>query len=185
MAERKTYTEEQKAEILKKAEETSVMAASKEYGVSRAAIIKWRDSAKAEKAVEKGKAKAAKAKKDVKAAAKKADRAVKKSAAKAAEKISDEIVVTEIEAKKAAGKVSRKAKQAKASVKAAVEEAKKPRAARKAPKAEIIIQSPLGGNITPEEVLAKVGPADQIYIRVDENKAYWVRGEESGSVDLW
>ena len=52
-------------------------------------------------------------------------------------------------------------------------------------KAEIIIQSPLGGNITPEEVLAKVGQADQIYIRVDENKAYWVKGEETGSVDLW
>ena len=43
----------------------------------------------------------------------------------------------------------------------------------------------MGGNITPEEVLAKVGEADQVYIRVDENKAYWVKGEESGSVDLW
>ena len=49
----------------------------------------------------------------------------------------------------------------------------------------IIIQSPLGGSITPEEISAKVGPADTIYIRVDENKAYWVRGDETGSVDLW
>ena len=32
---------------------------------------------------------------------------------------------------------------------------------------------------------AKVGTADQVYVRVDENKAYWVRGEETGSVDLW
>ena len=32
---------------------------------------------------------------------------------------------------------------------------------------------------------AKIGKADKVYIRVDENKAYWVRGEEVGSVDLW
>ena len=55
--------------------------------------------------------------------------------------------------------------------------------ARKA--AEIIVQSPMGGNITTEEILAKVGKADKIYVRVDENKAYWVRGKETGSVDLW
>ena len=51
--------------------------------------------------------------------------------------------------------------------------------------AEIIIQSPMGGEITPEAILAKIGEAEKVYIRVDENKAYWVRGEESGSVDLW
>ena len=139
MAERKVYTEEQKAEILKKAEETNVSTAAKEFGVSRAAIIKWRDSAKVEKAEKKVKAKADKVKKNVKSAAKKAE-------------------------KKA--------------------EAVKTRA-KKAPKTEVIIQSPMGGNITPEEVLAKVGEVDQVYIRVDENKAYWVKGEESGSVDLW
>ena len=33
--------------------------------------------------------------------------------------------------------------------------------------------------------MEKIGPADRVYVRVDENKAYWVRGEESGSVDLW
>ena len=60
--------------------------------------------------------------------------------------------------------------------------------AKKAPAkkaVEVIIQSPMGGNITPDEILAKVGKADKIYIRVDENKAYWVRGKETGSVDLW
>ena len=54
-----------------------------------------------------------------------------------------------------------------------------------AKKTEVIIQSPMGGNITPEAILAKVGKADKIYVRVDENKAYWVRGEQTGSVDLW
>ena len=60
--------------------------------------------------------------------------------------------------------------------------AKKPAGAKKP---ELIIQSPMGGNITPEEILKKVGTAEKIYIRVDENKAYWVRGNETGSVDLW
>ena len=52
-------------------------------------------------------------------------------------------------------------------------------------KGTVIIQSPMGGEITPEEVLAKVGPVDKVYVRVDENKAYWTRGDESGAVDLW
>ena len=72
----------------------------------------------------------------------------------------------------------------KAVVKAAAKKpAEKKAAAKKA--VEVIIQSPMGGNITPDEILAKVGKADKIYVRVDENKAYWVRGKETGSVDLW
>ncbi len=42
MAQRKNWTEEQKAEILKKAKETSVMAASKEFGVAWATISAWK-----------------------------------------------------------------------------------------------------------------------------------------------
>ena len=48
MAERKTYTAEQKAEIIKRADETSVLAASKEFGVSRAAITAWKKAAELE-----------------------------------------------------------------------------------------------------------------------------------------
>ena len=51
--------------------------------------------------------------------------------------------------------------------------------------ARLVIQSPFGKEITPEEVLEKVGEVDAVYIRVDQNKAYWVRGKEYGSVDLW
>ena len=50
---------------------------------------------------------------------------------------------------------------------------------------EVIVQSPLGGEISYAEILARVGSADKIYVRVDQNKAYWVRGEETGDVDLW
>lgn len=52
-------------------------------------------------------------------------------------------------------------------------------------KPEVVIQSPMGGEITPEAILAKIGEADKVYVRVDVNKAYWVKGDEAGSVDLW
>ena len=51
-------------------------------------------------------------------------------------------------------------------------------------RSKIIIQSPLGAEISAEEILAKVGDVDKIYVRVDENKAYWVKGKKSGSIDL-
>ena len=90
--------------------------------------------------------------------------------------------------KKAAPKAAAKAAP-KTSVKAAPKAAvKKPAVKTAAPKAkavEYIIQSPMGGEITPDEILKKVGKADKIYIRVDQNKAYWIRGKESGSVELW
>lgn len=81
-------------------------------------------------------------------------------------------------------------KQAEGALKAAgdvVEDtvAKAKKAIEQKPANEVIIQSPLGGNITPAEILAKTGPVDKVYIRVDQNKAYWVRGEETGSIDLW
>ena len=58
----------------------------------------------------------------------------------------------------------------------------------------LIIQSPSGQEITPEDVRAKinsaVGAVDKVYIRTDEGKAYWVRGEgdkseDHGAVELW
>ena len=53
----------------------------------------------------------------------------------------------------------------------------------------IIIQSPSGQEITPKEikekVMAKGGLAERIYVRADEGKAYWVKGEETGEVELW
>ena len=87
-------------------------------------------------------------------------------------------------AKAAAQKVAAdvKAEDAKGEKKVA---AKKPAAKKAAPKNEVIIQSPMGGEITPAEILAKVGPVDQVYVRVDENKRYWVKGKESVFVEIW
>lgn len=50
----------------------------------------------------------------------------------------------------------------------------------------VIIQSPDGHEITVDEIISKIGGVtDKIYIRVDKNAAYWVKGEENGSVNLW
>ena len=105
----------------------------------------------------------------------------------AAAKAAEEPVLEEKAEKKV--KTTKKTPAKKAPVKKAT--AKKAAAPKTAVKkvsvpAPVFIQSPLGGEITPAEVLSKVpAGADKIYIRVDQNKAYWVKGEETGSVDLW
>ena len=53
-------------------------------------------------------------------------------------------------------------------------------------KIELYIQSPLGGEITQEQVLAKIPEdADACYVRVDQNTIWWVRGTEDGFVPIW
>ena len=53
-------------------------------------------------------------------------------------------------------------------------------------KLEIFIQSPLGGNITPEEIAAKMPEGTETcYVRVDQNLIWWVRGFETGAVKIW
>ena len=86
--------------------------------------------------------------------------------------------------KVAAGKAEKAAPAKKKA--AAKKPAERPAAKAKAVKTEIIVQSPLGGNITADEIAAKV-PAgtDSVFVRVDQNKLWWIRGEETGSVDIW
>ena len=56
----------------------------------------------------------------------------------------------------------------------------------KAAKLEIIVQSPMGGNITAEEIAAKLPKgAETVFVRVDQNKLWWIKGEETGSIDIW
>ena len=53
-------------------------------------------------------------------------------------------------------------------------------------KTSIMIQSELGGSITPEEILSRIpSDCDTVYVKTEENKAYWVKGNKSGSIDLW
>ena len=129
--------------------------------------------------------------KKAKTAAQKAEKTVKKvpAKAKAAEKkVEDKVVADKIEAKKAVAKTTRKTKTAVKKATTKVEKAvEKPAAKAKAAKLTIEIQSPLGGSITPEEIAAKL-PKDttNVYVRIDENKLYWVKKNgETGSVDIW
>ena len=70
-----------------------------------------------------------------------------------------------------------------------VEEAgeQKPAVKKTAPKLEIYVQSPLGGNITPEEIAAKMPEGTEAcFVRVDQNKIWWVRGDgETGFEWIW
>lgn len=102
--------------------------------------------------------------------------AVKKAAPKAKKAVKDTAKAAKATVKKTAAKAKSGSKQAHAKV--VEKKADVP--------ATVFIQSPLGGEITSAEILAKVGSdVDRVYVRVDQNKAYWVKGEESGSVDLW
>ncbi len=118
---------------------------------------------------------------EVKAVEEKVEKAVKKAPAKAkaaAKKVEDKVVAEEIEVKKTAAKTARKTKETVKKVEAA---AKKP-----AGKLEIIVQSPMGGNITDAEIAAKVPKGTEtVFVRVDQNKLWWIKGEETGSVDIW
>ena len=118
---------------------------------------------------------------EVKAVEEKVEKAVKKAPAKAkaaAKKVEDKVVAEEIEVKKTAAKTARKTKE---TVKKVETAAKKP-----AGKLEIIVQSPMGGNITAEEIAAKLPKGGEtVFVRVDQNKLWWIKGEETGSVDIW
>jgi len=99
------------------------------------------------------------------------------------EKVENKAAAEKIEVKKTAAKVARKTKEAVKKVEAA---AKKPAAKAKTAKLEIIVQSPMGGNITTEEIAAKLPKgAETVFVRVDQNKLWWIKGEETGSVDIW
>ena len=56
-----------------------------------------------------------------------------------------------------------------------------------APKLEIYVQSPYGGNITPEEIAAKMPEGtESCFVRVDQNLIWWVRPDgETGAVEIW
>ena len=149
-------------------------------------------------------------KKNTRKAGRKAKEAVKEVAAEVKEAVEDKAVAEEIEAKKTVRKAGRKAKEAVEAVAqsdpvvAAEIEVKKNtrKAGRKAKDTvaavketakkatgipNIVIQSPMGGYITFSDIVKKVpkGAAD-IYVRVDENKLYYVlKDSTAGDVDIW
>ena len=185
MAERKTYTEEQKAEILKKAEETSIAAASKEFGVSRATVMKWKAAAgvtaeviEAKKTVRKT-AKKAKTATKAKVEKKKAD--AKEAVDAVAAKVDDDVTAAKIAAKKTTRKAGRKVKET-------VENAAKtPSVKKPGAKLNLVFQSTMGGAVTPEQIAKKLPKeASDAYVKIEENRIYYVLKDGStGSIEIW
>ena len=127
-------------------------------------------------------------KKTARAAGRKAKAAVTETVEKTAGDVKDAAqkakVATEIEAGKVKAKRTRKTDEVK---EAAAEVTEKPARRARAAKLDIVIQSVMGGAITPEEIAAKV-PKDAIsaYVKVEENRIYWVnKAGETGDVEIW
>ena len=119
---------------------------------------------------------------EVKKTARKTARKVKEKAEQAAAAVEEQAVASGIEVKKTARKTARKAKE---TVEQAVQQTVDAIKSSVAP--NIIIQSPMGGFITVEDIVKKV-PKDtaDVYVRVDENKLYYVLDNgETGDVDIW
>ena len=55
----------------------------------------------------------------------------------------------------------------------------------------IVIQSIMGGEITVDEILARIAAqaseqeVNSVYIKAEENRAYYVAGQEGGYIELW
>lgn len=123
--------------------------------------------------------------------------AVEKAVKKAVKEANPDVEKTVKAVKKAVKEANPDVEKAVKAVKAAVKESAKPAAKAgkpaKAPakeaketKPEIYVQSPMGGNITPEEIVKKLPKGvESVFVRVDQNKLWWIRGEETGSVDIW
>ena len=119
-------------------------------------------------------------KKTVRKAERDAKEAIEETAAVVKEAVEEQAVATEIEVKKAVRKAGRKAKEATDDV---VKETK--RVVKKAT-LDIIIESPMGGAISTDEIAKRVPKGTEaVYVRVDENKLYWVKGKKTGDIDIW
>ncbi|MCR5295214.1 MAG: hypothetical protein K6E30_08625 [Lachnospiraceae bacterium] len=131
---------------------------------------------------------------EVKKAARKASHAVADGVKKAVDTVAGDVkdvvekekLANEMTAGRVKAKVERVAAEEKAKAAAKKEAMKAPLKTVKAAKMTIVIQSPLGGEITPEEIAAKLPKGTlNAYVRIDQNKIYWVKKDETGSVDIW
>ena len=177
------YTEEQKAAVLARVAEVGVAAAAKEADIPVRTVAKWnKETAAAEAQAIVGKADENMEAAEVAAHAIISD-AVAENKAAFKESHQDTADAIKIEVKKTKAKTSRKVKEKKAKIKASVE--KKINKARSA-KMDIVFESNGGLQIKPEEIVEKIpNDCDAAYVKLEENKIYWVKGEETGSVDIW
>lgn len=87
--------------------------------------------------------------------------------------------------KKTVKRAKKAEKKEAAPKKAAAKKAAAKKAAAKKAVPAVILQSPFGGEITVDAVKTLVGDVDKVYVRIDQNKLYWVKGKETGDTDIW
>ena len=103
------------------------------------------------------------------------------------EKMGEAVAAAQVEIKKAAAKAGKAVmdtteKVRKTVKKTAVKSVRKARAAR----VEMFFETNDGRQITPETIAEKIPKgAESAYIKLEENRIYWVKGEETGSVEIW
>ena len=97
-----------------------------------------------------------------------------------------EVVATTVE-EKAAEPAATSVEEKKAPV--AEEKADEPAAPVVEERVDLIIESTMGGQISAEEIIKRVrekrGDAAKIYVKPEENKAYFTYGDSVGHVELW
>ena len=167
--------------------EIGVKAAAAEAGIPWQAVAKWNKAAAKASADEKIS--------EAQEVIEKAEEENKTAVIDAVQEKAEEVKATveekaealkEIELKKNASKASRKVQETKEAVKETADRARKPAQKAKTIKMDLVFESAMGGQITPEEIAAKVPKGtDAAYVKMEENKIYWVKGEETGSVDIW
>lgn len=190
MAEKKALEKVQDKVEAGKAEAKKTVKKVQEKVQAKAAANKAEVKKTAQKVQDKVAADKIEAKKTVRKAARDAKEAVSESAAKAVGDVKDNSahkkMLKEIEKKKSKAQSERKAEEKKIKTAAKKEAAKKPIAKVKAARMNIVFQSPMGGSITPEQIAEKVpAGATDVYVRIDENKIYWVNKKETGSTEIW
>ena len=83
-------------------------------------------------------------------------------------------------------KVEDKKVEKKATRKKAEKKTPKKKTTTKKTPPTIHIQSMLGGTISYDELIKRIpADAEAVYVKTEENKAYWVKGGATGDVDLW
>jgi len=177
------YTEEQKTAVLARVSEIGVAEAAKEADIPVRTVAKWNK----ETAAAEARAIVDKADENMEAAGVAAqaiiDDAIVENKAAFKESHQEKADAIKIEVKKTKAKTARKVKEKKANIKASVE--RRINKARSA-KMDIVFESNGGLQIKPEEIVDKVPKGcDAAYVKLEENKIYWVKGEETGSVDIW
>lgn len=180
MAERKTYSAEQKAEALKKVAELGITKAAKELGISHVTLAKWRVDA----GVDTAKKKVEKAAKDVADQATATTIEAKKNGRAAGRKAKEKIKQV---AEEAASALEKAAEDAAETADAVKETIKAPVKKAKTAKLNMVIQSQAGGAISTDQIAAKL-PADatDCYVKAEENRVYYVLKDGStGSIAIW